>query len=148
VSGFTAARKELTFFMDADGQFDIHDLESFFPLIERYDAVLGYRIDRQDTWMRKLNALGWKILTSIVFGLRVRDVDCAFKLYRATFFHHHPLETSGAMINTEILYKFKRAGYTYTQVRSPSSPTPCWQSHGGQTISHFPCLQRANHLRL
>ncbi len=116
VSGFEAACKDLVFFMDSDGQFDIRDLERFFPLIEQYDAVLGYRINRQDTWMRKLNAWGWKMLVSAVFKLRIRDVDCAFKLYRGQFFRDHTLETSGAMINTEILYKWKRAGYTYTEV--------------------------------
>ena len=62
VSGFTAATKELTFFMDADGQFDIRDLQPFFPFIDEYDAVIGYRIDRQDSWVRKLNAWGWKLL--------------------------------------------------------------------------------------
>jgi putative flippase GtrA len=116
VSGFEAVTKDLVFFMDSDGQFDIRDLERFFPFIGEYDAVLGYRINRQDTWMRKLNAWGWKMLVSTVFGLHVRDVDCAFKLYRADFFREHRLETRGAMINAEILYKFTRAGYTYTQV--------------------------------
>jgi hypothetical protein len=66
--------------------------------------------------MRKINAWGWKILVGMVFGVYVRDVDCAFKLYRGDFFREHKLETRGAMINTEILYKFTRAGYTYTQV--------------------------------
>ncbi len=116
VSGFEAVTKDLAFFMDSDGQFDIHDLQRFFPLASEYDAVLGYRIDRQDTWMRKANAWGWKILVGMVFGVYVRDVDCAFKLYRADFFRAHTLETRGAMINTEILYKFTRAGYTYAQV--------------------------------
>lgn len=116
VSGFGAASKDLLFFMDSDGQFDIRDLKGFFPLLKKYDAVLGYRIDRQDTWMRKLNALGWKILVGIVFGVRVRDVDCAFKLYHTEFFRTHQLETRGAMINAEILYKFTREGHTYTQV--------------------------------
>jgi glycosyltransferase involved in cell wall biosynthesis len=116
VSGFESITKELTFFMDSDGQFDIHDLEYFFPLIDKYDAVLGYRMDRKDTWIRKLNAWSWKMLIHLVFGLSVRDIDCAFKLYRSTFFHEHHLETRGAMINTEILYKFTQAGYTYTQI--------------------------------
>lgn len=116
VSGLESVEKDLAFFMDSDGQFDIHDLERFFPLIERYDAVLGYRVDRQDTRMRKVNAWGWKILVGMVFNVYVRDVDCAFKLYRADFFRENTLETRGAMINTEILYKFARAGYTYTQL--------------------------------
>ena len=127
VSGFEAVTRDLAFFMDSDGQFDIRDLERFFPFIGEYDAVLGYRINRQDTWMRKLNALGWKMLVSAVFGLHVRDVDCAFKLYRADFFREHRLETRGAMINAEILYKFTHAGYTYTQLGVRHLPR-----HGGR----------------
>ncbi len=132
VSGFEAVTKQLTFFMDSDGQFDIHDLERFFPLIEEYDAVLGYRADRQDTWMRKVNAWGWKILVGIVFGIYVRDVDCAFKLYPACFFCEQKLETRGAMINTEILYKFTRAGYTYTQVGVRHLPRRGGQATGAK----------------
>ncbi len=116
VTGFESVTKELAFFMDSDGQFDIRDLVRFFPLIEEYGAVLGYRIDRQDTWMRKLNAWGWKKLVGFVFRVHARDIDCAFKLFRAEFFRTNHLETRGAMINTEIVYKLARAGYTYTEV--------------------------------
>jgi hypothetical protein len=66
--------------------------------------------------MRKFNAWGWKQLMRLVFGIHVRDVDCAFKLYPTSFFREHTLESRGAMINTEILYKFIREGNTYTQV--------------------------------
>ncbi|MGZ3615428.1 MAG: glycosyltransferase family 2 protein [Ktedonobacteraceae bacterium] len=127
VSGFESTSKDLTFFMDSDGQFDIHDLARFLLLIEEYDAVLGYRIDRQDTWMRKVNAWGWKELVGLVFGVHVRDVDCAFKLYPSSFFREYKLETRGAMINTEILHKFIRAGNTYTQVGVRHLPR-----HGGR----------------
>ena len=116
VTGFESVTKELAFFMDSDGQFDIRDLARFFPLIEEYGAVLGYRIDRQDTWMRKLNAWGWKKLVGFVFRVHARDIDCAFKLFRAEFFRTNRLETRGAMINAEILYKLARTGYTYTEV--------------------------------
>jgi len=135
VSGLEAATKDLAFFMDADGQFDIHDLARFFPFIGEYDAVLGYRIHRQDSWVRKLNAWGWKLLVRTVFGLRVRDVDCAFKLYRAEFFREHRLETRGAMINAEILYKFTRAGYTYTQLGVHHLPR-----HGGRATGAKPSV--------
>jgi glycosyltransferase involved in cell wall biosynthesis len=116
VSGFAAATKELTFFMDSDGQFDIRDLHMFFLFIEEYDAVIGYRIDRQDSWIRKLNAWGWKQLVGWVLGVRVRDIDCAFKLLHTEFLHQHPLETRGAMINAELLYRLTRAGGSYREV--------------------------------
>jgi putative flippase GtrA len=116
VTGFAASTKDLLFFMDADGQFAIRDLERFFPLVQEYDAVLGYRINRQDSWIRKLNAWGWQVLVRMVLGVQVRDIDCAFKLYPGTFVREHRLETRGAMINAEMLSKFTRAGLTYTQV--------------------------------
>src|SRR3984893_18051726 len=58
--GFAAATKELTFFMDSDGQFDIRDLARLLPFIDQLDAVIGYRLHRQDMWMRKFNAWGWQ----------------------------------------------------------------------------------------
>ena len=116
VSGFTAATKELTLFMDADGQFDIRDLQPFFPFIHEYDAVIGYRIDRQDSWVRKLNAWGWKLLIDGVLGVHVRDIDCAFKFLHTEFLHQYPLETRGAMINAELLYKLSRAGCCYREI--------------------------------
>jgi putative flippase GtrA len=116
VSGFAVATKDLTLFMDADGQFDVRDLACLLPFIDEYDAVIGYRLHRQDTWMRKLNAWGWKRLIDWVLGVHVRDIDCAFKLLRTGFLHQHPLETRGAMINAELLYKLKRVGYSYREV--------------------------------
>jgi glycosyltransferase involved in cell wall biosynthesis len=109
-SGFAASTKELAFFMDSDGQFDIRDLQKFFPFIDKYDAVVGYRENRQDPWMRKLNAWGWKMVVRLTLGVHVRDLDCAFKVYHADFIHRHAFETQGAMINAEMLYKLQHDG--------------------------------------
>ncbi|HEY3991595.1 MAG TPA: glycosyltransferase [Ktedonobacteraceae bacterium] len=114
--GFAAANKDLTFFMDADGQFDIQDLARLLPFINQYDAVIGYRMKRQDTWMRKLNAWGWKQVVRVAPGVHVRDIDCAFKVLRTSFLHAHPLETRGAMINAELLYKLKQADCTVKEI--------------------------------
>ena len=132
VTGFESVTKELAFFMDSDGQFDIRDLLRFFPLIEEYDAVLGYRIDRQDTWMRKLNAWGWKQLVKFIFNVNARDIDCAFKLFRADFFRTNLLETRGAMINAEILYKFARVGNTYTEIGVQHLPRKAGKATGAK----------------
>lgn len=134
ISGFIASTKDMVFFMDSDGQFDIHDLEHFFPMLEAYDAVLGYRVDRLDTWIRKVNACGWKLLIGMAFDVHVRDIDCAFKLYPTKFLHEQKLETRGAMINTEILYKFTRAGYTYTQVGVRHLPRSSGRATGAKPL--------------
>jgi len=114
--GFAAATKDLTFFMDSDGQFDIRELKRFLFLIDAYDAVIGYRVKRQDTWMRKLNAWGWKLVVKLALGVHVRDIDCAFKLLRTDFLQRHPLETRGAMLNAELLYRLNSAGCTLREV--------------------------------
>jgi putative flippase GtrA len=139
VSGFAAATKELVFFMDSDGQFDIRDLQEFFPLIDTFDAVIGYRMHRQDSWMRKLNAWGWKQLIGWVLGVDVRDVDCAFKLLHTEFLRQHPLETRGAMINAELLYRLKRAGCRYKEVGVNHLP----RLHGRATGAKLNVILRA-----
>jgi cellulose synthase/poly-beta-1,6-N-acetylglucosamine synthase-like glycosyltransferase len=116
VTGFESARNDLVFFMDSDGQFDFSELATFLQLMERFDTVWGYRRDRQDTLVRRLNAWGWKLLVRLFLGVSVRDVDCAFKLFRAEFFRTHQLETRGAMINAEMLYKLRCDGYSIVQV--------------------------------
>lgn len=114
--GFAAATKELTFFMDSDGQFDIRELQHFLPLIDTYDAIIGYRLKRQDTLMRRLNAWGWKLVVRLALHVQARDIDCAFKLLRTDFLQRYPLETRGAMINAELLYRLKRSGCRIREV--------------------------------
>ena len=116
VSGFMRATKAYTFYMDADGQFDINDLVRLLPYLGEYDGVFGYRLDRQDPWMRKLNAWGWNLVVRFIFNLRIKDIDCAFKIFRTDYFRRVVLEARGALLLTEVVYKFARAGYSYTEV--------------------------------
>ncbi len=116
--------------MDSDGQFDIRELRRFLSLIDEYDAVIGYRVKRQDTWMRKLNAWGWKLVVRLALGVRVRDIDCAFKLLRTEFLQRHPLETRGAMINAELLYRLKVSGCTLREVGVRHLPRQSGQATG------------------
>lgn len=115
-SGFAASQGELVFFMDADGQFDIRDLDRFFPLVDEYDGIIGYRLRRQDSWLRKVNALGWNLLCRLLLGLRVKDIDCAFKMYHRRVLDAISLESTGAMINTEMLAKIRARGFRLHEV--------------------------------
>ncbi len=117
-AGFDAAEKEYTFFMDSDGQFDINDIRRLILPMEAQEAdvILGFRAHRADPLVRKLNAWAWKRLVSLLFGLHVRDIDCAFKLIPTRLLRQAAVESDGAMINTEFLAKFVRMGATMTQV--------------------------------
>ncbi len=91
--------------------------------------------------MRKLNAWGWKQLVRFIFGVHVRDIDCAFKLFRSEFFRTNRLETRGAMINTEILYKLSHAGYTYTEVGVQHLPRKAGKATGAKPSVIVPALR-------
>lgn len=115
-SGFAAAAHDLTFFMDSDGQFSIADLPKLLTHIDAVDAVLGYRIHRKDAPLRLLNAWSWKALVHLTLGVRVRDLDCAYKLFRTEFLHTYPPTTSGALLNAELLFILNRVGASYREV--------------------------------
>ncbi len=102
-SGIEAASKELVFFTDSDLQFDITEIKHLLAWVGEHDIVAGYRADRADPAHRRFNAWGWNMLVRLFLGLKIRDIDCAFKLFRRCVFEDIRLESVGAMINTEIL---------------------------------------------
>ncbi len=114
-SGFRAATKELVFYTDGDGQFDLEELPPLLPLMKQHDVVSCYRMNRQDNLVRKFNGWAWTTLVRVAFSLKVRDVDCAFKLYRRAIFDNIRMDSTGALISTEILARAVRKGYTVTQ---------------------------------
>jgi glycosyltransferase involved in cell wall biosynthesis len=130
-TGFGTATKEFCFYMDSDGQFDIRDLGRLLPMLHTYDGVFGYRIHRQDSLLRKVNAWGWNLLIRCIFHLQIRDIDGAFKIFRTDYLRQIQLEAHGAMMLTELVYKFAKAGYTYTQVGVNHYPRVKGHSTGG-----------------
>jgi glycosyltransferase involved in cell wall biosynthesis len=114
-SGFKAASKEFVFYTDGDGQFDLKEMPPLLQLMENYDIVSCYRINRQDPLIRKINAWCWTKLVCTLFGLKIRDIDCAFKLYKREIFDNIKLSSTGALIDTEVLARASRKGYKITQ---------------------------------
>ena len=138
-SGINACRKEYLFFTDGDNQFDVSQLSRFTPFASQYDAVIGYRLNRQDNWMRKLNAWAWNRLVRLMLGLNVKDIDCAFKLFHRKVFEGLQLESSGAMISTEMLVKIARHGFHLREVGVLHSP----RLAGKQTGANLRVVLRA-----
>lgn len=126
-TGFANAKKEYVFFMDSDNQFDIRELDKLISHLGQVDVVLGYREHRQDHLGRKFNALGWRTLVNILFQLGVRDIDCAFKIFKREKLMMALPESEGAMINTEMLVKLKRRGTKWVEV-----PVTHYPRLGGQ----------------
>ncbi len=139
-SGFAAAKLDWIFFTDGDGQFDVAELESFLPLLPGNDLVIGYRIRRADPPRRRLNAWAWGTLVRTLFGLKgARDIDCAFKIVRREVFSRFHLETTGAMISTELLVKAQKNGCRIAELGVHHYP----RRAGQQTGARLPVILRA-----
>lgn len=115
-TGIESAQHELIFFSDSDLQFDLDEIELLLDWIDHHDIVTGYRAKRADPFIRKMNAWGWGMLVKTVLGVKVRDIDCAFKLFHKHVFEGYKLESVGAMINTEILARAKMNQMTIKEV--------------------------------
>jgi glycosyltransferase involved in cell wall biosynthesis len=138
-SGFKAATKELVFYTDGDGQFDINEMPPLLRLMEQYDIVSCYRLNRQDNLIRKINGWCWTKLVCLLFGMKIRDIDCAFKLYKREIFDNIKLVSTGALIDAEILARAVRKGYRITQKGIHHYP----RTAGAQTGANFRVIFRA-----
>ncbi len=108
-SGFAAATADTIFYTDGDGQIDLTNLAQLPTLLATADVVIGHRLNRAEGLLRRFNAFAWTTLVNLVFGLRTRDVDCAFKAFPATFLRSAPLVSNGALISAELLARARRA---------------------------------------
>jgi len=140
-TGFDASQKRFVFYMDGDGQFDIKELDLLLPLATDEDHfVTGYRIVRNDPFMRRLNAKlfgGW--LVRILLDVRVRDLNCAFKLIPKKILNSITLESTGALINAEMYGRAIRKGFKIKEVGVHHYPRVA----GVQTGAHLSVIVRA-----
>ena len=123
-SGFAAARFANIAFTDGDRQFRVADLGR---LIERLgagdvDAVVGYRIRRADPLARTVYARLYRLANRIFFGLTVRDVDCACKLFSRASLEGVSVESGGAFLSAELLIKLRARGRRLAEVGVPHYP--------------------------
>ena len=107
-TGFGAARFGLIFFTDCDNQFDIAELRYFLPQMEDYDVMTGFRVYRYDTVVRSMLSWIYNRLVAVVFRVGVRDVDCAFKLFRREVLEQISAESDNFFISTELLARARK----------------------------------------
>lgn len=115
-TGVAGARHQLIFYTDADNQFDVRELTHLLPLIEDADIVCGFRIYRFDPLTRLVLSWGFNLLVRILFRVTVRDIDCAFKLFRREVFDHVTIESKQFFVSAEVLAKARRVGFRMVEV--------------------------------
>jgi len=125
LSGFRASEHEHVAFTDGDRQFRVADVGRLIDRMAAADApdvVVGYRIKRADPLVRTVYARAYRLANRILFGLKVRDVDCACKLFRRAALEGIAIESGGAFFSAELLIKLQAAGRSVAEVGVPHHP--------------------------
>jgi glycosyltransferase involved in cell wall biosynthesis len=116
-SGFTSATKDWIFYTDGDAQYDVRELELLVEKIaDDVDVVQGYKITRHDPLHRIIIGRIYHHLVKLAFGLKIRDVDCDFRLIRRSVFDKVELKSDSGVICAEMMTKIQRAGCRVTEV--------------------------------
>ena len=119
-AGFANARGELVCFSDGDLQFDLREMSRLLDRLsdERrpVDVVIGYRMKRRDPPHRIFIAKTYNAIVSVLFGLRVRDIDCAMKVFRREVFDGLRLDADSPFLSAELLIKLRARGERIAQV--------------------------------
>jgi glycosyltransferase involved in cell wall biosynthesis len=116
-SGFAAATRDLVFYTDGDAQYDPSEMALLWEAFDDgVDLVNGYKISRSDPLHRVLIGRIYHHTVRLLFGLRVRDVDCDFRLLRRSIFQDVTLEKSSGVICLEMMKKIQDAGFRIAEV--------------------------------
>lgn len=149
-SGFAAATGDLVLYTDADLPFDMHDVHKAMRLLRYYDAdvVSAYRFDRTgEGYVRTVYSFFYNLMVRVLFGVRMRDINFAFKLCRTRIFRHVELKSEGSFIDAELVVKAQKHGYTVIQFGVDYFP----RTRGVSTLSSpsviFKILREARMLR-
>lgn len=139
-TGFRNCRHDLLFYTDGDGQYRASDLAALFEALdEDTDIVNGYKRSRGDGWGRAFTGILYKSVTRMLFGIRIRDIDCDYRLIRRRAFYGIELRSRTGVICTEMVYKWERKGCRIKEV--PVSHHP--RIHGRSQFFTFRHLKNA-----
>jgi glycosyltransferase involved in cell wall biosynthesis len=116
-SGFEHAAKDLVFYTDGDAQYDPTEMRLLWGrLTDEVDWVNGWKISRSDPLHRIVIGRIYHHTVKLLFGLKVRDVDCDFRLMRRRIFDVVRLEKNSGVICLEMMKKFQDAGFRVAEV--------------------------------
>ncbi len=147
--GLDAATTEWIGFMDSDRQFLAEDFDKLVALTTQAPFITGRRRHRADPFMRKVNAKIFGILTWLILGVWIRDVNCAMKLLKRSIWQQvRPRVATGGLFNAEVFYRLKRAGIVWKQVDVRHFPRKAGAQTGAGIHVIFTALKEMLVLRM
>lgn len=129
-TGLRTSTGDVVFWTDGDQQFDLAELDRLWPMLDAFDVIVGYRIRRADPPHRLFIAWTYNRVLRLMFGLRTRDVDCAFKVVTREVADTIKPLSGGAFFSAELLLRARQAGFQIAEVGVNHYPRTLGSSKG------------------
>lgn len=131
ISGLGASQYPLVLFMDADGQLKISEINKFILYIEDYDIITGYRYKRKDNLYRTILGKTYSWLVFLLFGFKLKDINCGFKLFRKKLFEGKYIFSNSGSFFTEVFLKLVDRDCKIKEIPIEHSPRLKGRQTGG-----------------
>lgn len=135
--GIYNAQMQWLLIMDADGQYEINDLKTFWERKSSYDFIIGYRRKREDNLYRKILSKLGNLIANLFLKTNtfIKDIDCGFKLFKTNELKAIPIISNGAIISFEILYSLLQNKRLFVQLPIAHYKRVAGKSTGGNLKS-------------
>lgn len=153
--GYKNANKyDYVFYTDGDNQYDTKEVIRMLPFLKDYEVVVGYRTKRALKLSRQIQTRVFNWLVRLIFGIKVKDINCAMKIISRKALNSISLTSEGGFIDAELLIKLKRKGYAIKEVEVTHYPRRFGKASGGskkliiktiQEMVNFYLESRSNH---
>lgn len=121
-SGFYRTTKDIVFYCDADNPVSMWDVKRSLPLLEHYDLIAGYRLNREERVVRKIYSTSYNYIIQQVFGVHAKDINFSFKLIKRELLDNIKLHSKGGFIDAELLTEALRKGFRVAHVGVKYTP--------------------------
>jgi glycosyltransferase involved in cell wall biosynthesis len=115
-TGFYNAKNDIVIYIDSDLPIDLNDIKLALPMIEDADVVIGYRLMRTESMRRKVQSRIYNWIIRLLFGLKVKDVNFAFKVFKREILDKISLHSEGSFIDAELLIEALRLNYKIKEI--------------------------------
>jgi len=131
-SGFMNVANEIVVYTDSDNQYDFNDFKKMLPYLENYDVVMGVRENRHDSIYRKIQSAIFNLLLKALFGLKAKDINCSFKVYKKKVLDSIDICSNSAFIDAEMYIRARKKGYKICEVAVQHFPRQAGKATGAK----------------
>lgn len=120
-------------FTDGDNQYDVYDFEKMFPLLDQYDAVIGYRVENSNNPARQFISFAYNFILRTFFSIPFKDLSCALRIVKREAAEGIHVESDSSFMPAELILRLHRKGYKVGEVPIRTYP----RLHGKSTIMNM-----------